>query len=75
MGLLNTRDKSSNWEGWVGTEAPQLFNPWKLEVGVSFNTNLIGFFHGIRVFTNLLPEYKPGVTTDKFRSIGVEIKL
>ena len=75
MGLLNTRDQSSNWEGWVGTEAPQLFNPWKLEMGVSFNTNLIGFFHGIRVFTNLLPEYKPGVTTDKFRSVGVEIKL
>ena len=75
MGLLNTRDQSSNWEGWVGTEAPQLFNPWKLEMGVSFNTNLIGIFHGIRVFTNLLPEYKPGITTDKFRSIGVEIKL
>ena len=75
MGLLNTRDQSSNWEGWVGTEAPQLFNPWKLEMGVSFNTNLIGFFHGIRVFTNLLPEYKPGITTDKFRSVGVEIKL
>ena len=75
MGLLNTRDQSSNWEGWVGTEAPQLFNPWKLEMGVSFNTNLIGFIHGVRVFTNLLPEYKPGITTDKFRSVGVEIKL
>ena len=52
-----------------------IFNPWKLEVGLSFNTQHLGFIHGIRVFTNLLPEYKPGVTTDKIRSVGVEIKL
>ena len=56
-------------------EKVDIFNPWKLEVGLSFNTQHLGFFHGIRVFTNLLPEYKPGVTTDKFRSVGVEIKL
>ena len=56
-------------------EKVDIFNPWKLEVGLSFNTQHLGFFHGIRVFTNLLPEYKPGVTTDKFRSIGLEIKL
>ena len=52
-----------------------IFNPWKLEVGLSFNTRHLGILHGVRVFTNLLPEYKPGVTTDKFRSVGVEIKL
>lgn len=52
-----------------------IFNPWKLEVGLSFNTHHLGIIHGIRVFTNLLPEYKPGVTTDKFRSVGVEFKL
>ena len=52
-----------------------IFNPWKLEAGLSFNTRHLGVIHGIRVFTNLLPEYKPGVTTDKVRSIGVEIKL
>ncbi|MBR3427852.1 MAG: hypothetical protein IKG95_07930 [Bacteroidales bacterium] len=52
-----------------------IFNPWKLEVGLSFNTHHLGIIHGIRVFTNLLPEYKPGVTTDKFRSVGLEIKL
>ena len=52
-----------------------IFNPWKLEVGLSFNTRHLGIIHGLRVFTNLLPEYKPGVTTDKFRSVGVEIKL
>ena len=52
-----------------------IFNPWKLEVGLSFNTNHLGFLHGFRVFTNLLPEYKPGVTDEKFRSIGIELKL
>ncbi len=52
-----------------------IFNPWKLEVGLSFNTRHLGIIHGVRVFTNLLPEYKPGVTTDKFRSVGIEIKL
>lgn len=52
-----------------------IFNPWKLEIGLSFNTQHLGIIHGIRVFTNLLPEYKPGVTTDKFRSVGLEIKL
>jgi hypothetical protein len=52
-----------------------IFNPWKLEVGLSFNTQHLGIIHGVRVFTNLLPEYKPGVTTDKFRSVGFEIKL
>ena len=52
-----------------------ILNPWKLEVGLSFNTRHLGIIHGLRVFTNLLPEYKPGVTTDKFRSVGVEIKL
>ena len=56
-------------------EKVDVFNPWKIEVGLSFNTQHLGFIHGIRVFTNLLPEYKPGVTTDKFRSVGLEIKL
>lgn len=56
-------------------EKVDVFNPWKIEVGLSFNTQHLGFFHGIRVFTNLLPEYKPGFTTEKIRSVGIEIKL
>lgn len=61
--------------GWTAISVDNVFNPWKLEAGLSFNTQHLGVIHGIRVFTNLLPEYKPGFTTDKFRSIGVEIKL
>ncbi len=63
------------FKNWSGEYVDDLFNPWKLEVGLSFNTQHLGVLHGIRVFTNLLPEYKPGVTTDKFRSVGIEFKL
>lgn len=61
--------------GWTAEKVKGIFNPWKLEVGLSFNTQHLGILHGIRVYTNLLPEYKPGFTTDKIRSIGVELKL
>ena len=71
--LRSTTDPTKLFSGTK--EKVDVFNPWKIEVGLSFNTQHLGFFHGIRVFTNLLPEYKPGVTTDKFRSVGVEIKL
>ena len=76
--VLNTSidpTKLIGFKNWTKDYIDGTFNPWKLEVGLSFNTNHLGIIHGIRVFTNLLPEYKPGVTTDKFRSIGIELKL
>ena len=75
--LRTTKDptKFFGFKNWTGEKNVDIFNPWKLEVGLSFNTNHLGVLHGIRVFTNLLPEYKPGVTTDKFRSVGIELKL
>jgi len=71
--LISTTDPTKLFSR--AKEKVDVFNPWKIEVGLSFNTQHLGFFHGIRVFTNLLPEYKPGVTTDKFRSVGIELKL
>jgi hypothetical protein len=76
--VLNTSidpTKSIGFKNWTKEYIDGVFNPWKLEVGLSFNTQHLGIIHGVRVFTNLLPEYKPGVTTDKFRSVGIEIKL
>ena len=67
--------KLIGFRNWNGEDVNGIFNPWKLEVGLSFNTNHLGILHGVRVFTNLLPEYKPGVTTDKIRSVGIELKL
>ena len=72
---LITRFPSVGNQGSIGENARSLFNPWKLEAGISFNTNVLGIIHGIRVYTNLLPEYNKAVTTEKFRSIGVEIKF
>lgn len=72
---LVTRFPSVGNQGSIGENARSLFNPWKLEAGISFNTNVLGIIHGVRVYTNLLPEYNKAVTTEKFRSIGIEIKL
>lgn len=72
---LNTRYPQVGNQGSVGETARSLFNPWKLEAGIGINTNILGIIHGIRVYTNLLPEYNRAVTTEKFRSIGVEIRL
>ena len=76
--VLNTSidpTKSIGFKNWTKEYIDGVFNPWQLEVGLSFNTQHLGIIHGVRVFTNLLPEYKPGVTTDKFRSVGIEFKL
>ena len=76
--VLNTSidpTKLIGFKNWTKEYIDGTFNPWKLEVGLSFNTNHLGILHGVRVFTNLLPEYKPGVTTDKIRSVGIELKL
>lgn len=63
------------FRNWSYEKVDDIFNPWKLEVGIGFNTQHLGFFHGFRVFTNLLPEYKPGVVDGKIRTVGVELKL
>ena len=70
-----TRFPSVGNQGSIGESARSLFNPWKLEAGISIITNVLGIIHGVRVYTNLLPEYNKAVTTEKFRSIGVEIKF
>ena len=67
--------KFTGLAAWTSGTIENIFNPWKMEVGLSFNTQHLGFIHGVRVFTNLLPEYKPGVTDSKFRTVGVEFKL
>lgn len=74
-GQLLFRTAANNYKGWIGETARPILNPWKMELGLSFNTQHLGILHGIRVFVNLLPEFRPNVTTDKFRSVGFEVKL
>lgn len=45
----------------VNTEAESLL-PWKLELGVTLSTDVLGLLHGVRFFANLLPSYRDPVT-------------
>lgn len=74
-GLLFANYPHLNNNASIGSEVNGLFNPWKIEIGMGFNTNILGIIHGIRIYTNLLPEYNKNVTNEKFRSIGFEIRL
>lgn len=49
--------------------------PWKLEVGVSLNTNVLGLIHGVRFFADLLPLYREPVSGEKIRNFGMTIFL
>lgn len=49
--------------------------PWKLEVGLTLSTDVIGLTHGVRLFTNLLPTYKDPATGEKFYTSGVTLFL
>lgn len=50
-------------------------NPWKLEVGLSLTTGLIGLTHGIRFFTNLLPTYTDPTSGEKIYTSGMTFFL
>ena len=49
--------------------------PWKLEVGVSLSTNVLGLIHGVRFFADLLPLYREPVSGEKIRNFGMTIFL
>lgn len=49
--------------------------PWKLEMGFSINTDIIGLAHGIRLFTNILPTYKDPISGQKIYQSGITIFL
>ena len=50
-----------------------IFNPWRIEVGLSLTTSAIGIIHGLRLYTNLLPEYRAKDTGKSVRSLGLEV--
>lgn len=63
------------WGNSSGQESiAYLFNPWKIEFGISLNTNSLGLIHGVRFFTNLLPEFS-NASIKPMSTIGMEIKL
>ena len=50
-----------------------IYNPWRIEVGLDVATNAIGIIHGVRFYTNLLPEYRIKDTGKSVRAFGLEI--
>lgn len=49
--------------------------PWKLEVGLSLNTSVLGLIHGVRFYADLLPLYREPVSGEKIRNVGMTIFL
>ena len=50
-----------------------VFNPWRIEVGVGLTTTAIGIIHGVRLYTNLLPEFRSKETGKSLHSLGLEV--
>lgn len=50
-----------------------VYNPWRIEVGLDITTNAIGIIHGVRMYTNLLPEFRSKETGKSLHSLGLEV--
>lgn len=56
------------------TSDPSLV-PWKMELGFTVSTDIIGIIHGVRIFTNLLPTYKDPKTNKNIYTAGITFFL
>lgn len=56
------------------TSDPSLV-PWKMELGFTVSTDIIGIIHGVRIFTNLLPNYKDPKTNKNIYTAGITFFL
>lgn len=50
-----------------------MFQPWKLEIGLTAATDVLGIIHGVRFFTNLLPTYIDPASGEKIYNSGMMI--
>ena len=62
--LGNNKDKDPHYVS--------IFNPWKLEVGITWVTNVLGPSYGFRFFTNLLPQYRKDIGAPRVHTLGFE---
>lgn len=49
--------------------------PWRLEAGITLQTNVIGLIHGVRFFVNFLPTYHDPLADDYLFEHGMTIYL
>ncbi|MBQ3983665.1 MAG: hypothetical protein II633_07815 [Bacteroidales bacterium] len=67
-----TENITSSWEeDFIG--AP--IQPWKVELGMTLSTSVIGLVHGVRLFANLLPTYIDPATGEKIYTSGISLFL
>lgn len=79
---IHTRDARSTYFGTQtsrGSEVVEssdpMFQPWKLEVGLTVGTDMLGLIHGVRFFTNLLPTYRDPASGQKIYTSGMTFYL
>ncbi|MBQ8703099.1 MAG: hypothetical protein IJ524_01835 [Bacteroidales bacterium] len=69
FGVLTSSDRT------VVESGDPMFQPWKLEVGLTLSTDMLGIIHGVRFFTNLLPTYIDPASGTKIYNTGMMIYL
>lgn len=47
--------------------------PWKLELGASLTTDVLGMMHSVRFFVDLLPSYRDPLTGETLHTAGMTI--
>ena len=75
---IHTRDARHTYYGVQtahGSEVVEssdpMFQPWKLELGLTIGTDMLGMLHGVRFFTNLLPTYRDPATGQGIYTSGM----
>ncbi|MBP5516644.1 MAG: hypothetical protein J6X86_06825 [Bacteroidales bacterium] len=72
--VTHITDDNWSWDGY-NRDTFNAMNPWKMELGLTFSTDLIGLVHGIRFFTNILPTYKDPDSGEKIYMTGITMFL
>lgn len=64
----------STWAVFSTAEDGHSLTPWKLELGLTLGTDVLGMIHGVRFFGNLLPDYKDN-SGNKIHTFGLTFYL
>ena len=79
---ITTRDSRDTYFGTQTSRSSEvvessdpMFQPWKLEVGLTVGTDMLGLIHGVRFFTNLLPTYRDSATGQGIYTSGMTFYL
>lgn len=75
---ITTRDARNTYFGMQTSRGSEvvdpydpMFQPWKLELGFTVGTDMLGLLHGVRFFTNLLPTYRDPATGEGIYTSGM----